>query len=250
MLLLFFCKIHLLDFEPDFLIIGFMCEELRLKKGAIFDLDGTLLDSMGVWNQIDLDFFAKRNMTLPPDYQGVITAMQPYQAAVYTIDRFGFKESPDAILEEWMDMAYAEYHEKLPLKPFVREYVRQLKEEDVHMCVASSSDKKLVEAALERTGIIGYMDRILTSTEIGCAKGTPDIYLACAETMHLPPDKCAVYEDIIQGIRGANAGGFYTVGVYEASYRKDPERFRAVQAEADLYIHSFSELLTENAAAD
>ena len=222
-----------------------MCKELRSKKGAIFDLDGTLLDSMGVWNQIDREFFARRGMELPADYQGVITAMQPMQAAVYTVNRFGFDESPDAVLAEWMDMAYREYHEKLPLKPYVREYVELLRRNRVRMCVASSSERSLVEAALSRTGILDDMELVLTSAEVGCAKGTPDIYLACAGAMGLSPDECAVYEDIIQGVRGAKAGGFYAVGVYEESYRKDPVPFYQVQTEADLYIRSFSELLPD-----
>ncbi len=220
-----------------------MCKELRLKQGAIFDLDGTLLDSMGVWHQIDVDFFARRGMELPPDYQGIITAMQPEKAAEYTVDRFGFDESPDSILAEWLEMAYQEYHEKLPLKPYAREYVQYLRSRGVLMCVASSSDRRLVEAALSRTGLLGDMEMVLTSAEVGCPKGTPDIYLACAGAMGLSPDECAVYEDIIQGVRGAKAGGFYTVGVYEASYRKDPVPFRQVQTESDLYIRSFSELL-------
>lgn len=220
-----------------------MTSELFSKKGAIFDLDGTLLDSMGVWRQIDVAFFSRRNIALPNDFMGAITPMQPYQAAVYTVNRFGLNESPDSVLQEWTDMAFDEYRNRLELKPYVREYIGLLASRGVRMSVASSSDRRMVEAALRRNQIRDQMEFIITSAEIGCAKGTPDIYLACAKAMNLEPGECAVYEDIIEGIRGAGKGGFYTVGVYEESYRRDRERSSRMPVESDLFIRSFGDLM-------
>ena len=147
---------------------------IRQYEGAIFDLDGTLLDSMGVWHRIDVDFLARRGFAVPEDYQQAITPLGARDAAVYTIDRFGLKETPEALMH------------------------------------------------------------------VNRGKGFPDIYEKAAADLGLEPAQCAVYEDIIEGIRGARSGGFFAVGVYEEQYRGSREE---MERESDLYIHSFRELL-------
>lgn len=215
-------------------------KRMMQQQGAIFDLDGTLLDSMGIWNQIDVDFLAKRGLEVPEDYQKIITPMQAHEIALYTIRRFHLEEKPEDIMQEWFDMAQEAYREYLPLKPHVYAYVEGLHRRGKKLAVATSSDSCLVMPALERTGLLPMLDTVVTAKEVGRSKEFPDIYEKAAANLGLPPEECVVYEDIIEGIRGAKAGGFRTVGVYEIHYKGSQEE---MEQEADLYIRSFRELL-------
>ena len=208
-------------------------------RGAIFDLDGTLLDSMGMWQQIDVDFLAKRGIPLPPDYQAAITPLGAKDAALYTIRRFGFDETPEELIEEWTEMAFCHYRDDIPLKPFALSYVKQLYEAGVSMAIATSSERGMVEAACKRTGLSEYIPHIVTVADVGIGKEFPDIYLTCAGKMGTAPSECAVYEDIIEGIRTAQKAGFFTVGVYEQDYH----HLNLVEQESDLFIRSFEALI-------
>lgn len=184
-------------------------------KGAIFDLDGTLLDSMYVWNKIDRDFLGKRGFEVPPDYIDIITPMGFHETARYTIERFGLNESEDAVIDEWNAMAIDEYSHFVKLKPNAREFLLSLRERGIKLAVATATMPELCYAALKNNGIEDLFDNITFISEVGRGKGFPDVYLKAAEKMGVSPSECAVFEDIPTGIAGANAGGFYTVGVYE-----------------------------------
>ena len=211
-----------------------------MKDYILFDLDGTLLDSMGVWSQIDVDFLAKRGLELPEDYQRIITPLGAKEAADYTIRRFGLPDTPEMLMEEWLSMAHEEYSKRIPLKPYALEYVKKLHREGKRMAIATSSDRYLVLPALERTGLLPMMDAVITTADVKRGKGFPDIYEKAAADLGLEASGCAVFEDIIEGIRGAKAGGFLAVGVYE---KQNEESYGLIREEADVYIHSFKELL-------
>ena len=207
--------------------------------GAIFDLDGTLLDSMGIWQQIDIAFLGKRGIPLPEDYQEAITPLGARAAAEYTIRRFSLPDTPEELMREWYDMAFAHYRDTLQLKSGAGDYVRRLSASGKKLAIATSSHREMVVAALQRTGLYEMMDAIVTVAEVSRGKGFPDIYEACAAKLGLAASECVVYEDIIEGIRGARAGGFVSVGVYEP-IGPDQEQMRM---EADHYICSFAELM-------
>lgn len=210
------------------------------KKGAIFDLDGTLLDSMGVWRRIDEDFLGKRGIRVPDDYLKAITAKNFQDAADYTIERFGLKESADAIMAEWFDMAIDAYTNDIALKPFVKEYMQMLRENDVKIAAATSSDARLFEPCLKHHGIYEWFDAFSVTAEVKRGKGYPDVYENAAEKLGLKAADCVVYEDILKGVEGAKLGGFYVIGVEDvhSSYEKEE-----IQKEADRYITTFEELM-------
>lgn len=212
---------------------------LETMKGAIFDLDGTLLDSMGVWRQIDIDFLGKRGFEVPTDYLQAITSKHFRDAADYTIERFGLKESPQAIMDEWFEMAVHDYTYEVMLKPYVREYLMQLKERGVKIAAATASDTRLFLPCLEHHGILDCFDAYTVTTEVRRAKGFPDIYENAAGKIGLTALDCVVYEDILKGIEGAKMGGFYAVGVEDIHSGYEKEQ---IQKEADYYISSFEEL--------
>jgi len=209
-------------------------------KGAIFDLDGTLLDSMGIWADIDKRFLAKRGIAMPDDYVEKVTPMNYQQASEYTIQRFQLLEEQEDIIREWVQMSVDAYRFEIKLKPFVKEYLTILKHMGVKLAVATAQTPELFESTLKNNGIFELFDAFTNLSEVHCGKGFPDIYLLAAQRLNLAPQDCMVFEDIYAGICGAKAGNFHTCGVYDSysDYEKDK-----IEDSAEIYIHNFSELL-------
>lgn len=208
--------------------------------GCIFDLDGTLLDSLWVWDEVDTVFLTRRGLPVTPDYGQAIAHLGFADAARYTIDRFGLDETPEQLMQEWYDLARAAYRDRVPLKPHAEEFLRKLCAQGVHISAATSSEPELVLPCLDRLGITGLFDNITTIHEVNGDKSSPDIYLLAAERMQVAPNQCAVFEDILRGVQSAKSAGFYTVAVQEAASALDQD---AIRQTADRYILSFSELL-------
>jgi HAD superfamily hydrolase (TIGR01509 family) len=216
---------------------------MKIPKGAIFDLDGTLLDSMGVWREIDVEFLARRGFVVPDDYIRAITAMHYQAAAEYTIQRFGLRERPEDVVAEWNHMAEEIYARHVFLKPFAREYLELLKSRGTRIAAATASAEGLYLPALKNNGAQGYFDAFTTVTEVSRGKGFPDIYLLAARKLGLAPEDCVVYEDILAGVRGAKAGGFFACGVYDRHSAYEWEEIRRL---ADRSITGWQELLGES----
>lgn len=209
-------------------------------KGAIFDLDGTLLDSMWVWNQVDIDFLGKRGFDVPPDYPKAIAAMGFHETAEYTIKRFGLKEKVKDVIAEWDRMAAQMYHERVQIKPYVREVLEWMRQQGIHLGVATASYRTLFEPCLHRNGVFEYFEAVTETSEVERGKGFPDIYIKAAEKMNCLPEECLVFEDITKGIEAAGNGGFQTVAVYDPAAQAEWEENKA---KADFYINNFKELL-------
>lgn len=209
-------------------------------KGAIFDLDGTLLDSMGVWREIDCQFLGKRGIEVPQDYLEAITPLGFSAAAAYTIQRFQFSDTPEMLIREWKEMASYAYSHTVGLKPGVKAYLEKLKKQGVKIASATSSDENLFIPCLKHNGIDRYFDAYVTVKEVERGKGFPDIYELAAERLSLRPEECAVYEDILAGIEGAWMGGFYSVAVLDKNSEFLWERMKE---KADRFIVDFRELL-------
>lgn len=208
--------------------------------GFIFDLDGTLLDSLWVWSEVDEVFLSRRGLPILPDYAQSIAHLGFADAARYTIDRFGLDETPEQLMQEWYDLARAAYRDRVPLKPHAEEFLRKLCARGVHISAATSSEPELVLPCLNRLGITGLFENITTIHEVNGDKSSPDIYLLAAERMGVVPNQCVVFEDILRGIQSAKSAGFYTVAVEEPASALDQME---IQKTADRYIRSFAELL-------
>lgn len=208
-------------------------------KGVIFDLDGTVLDSMWVWDDVDADFLAARGIVMPEDYIATITPMGFERAADYTKERFGLKESREEILEEWFHMAVETYRTSVPCKKGAKEFLSFLRDAGIPCAVATASHPALYRPALEHNGILDCFAAFVSAAEVSRGKDFPDVYLLAAERIGVEPSSCLVFEDILLGIRGAKAGGFTTVGVAEASSAKNRE---AIREEADWFIEAFWEM--------
>lgn len=215
-------------------------DRLRKIRGCIFDLDGTLLDSMNVWEDIDKKFLGKRGIAVPLDYLDAVGPLGFYETAVYTIRRFDLKdETPEELMDEWRDMARYAYAHEVRLKRGVKEYLFKLKERNIKLGVATAAEPELFVSALKNNGVYDLFDAFATTYDVSRGKGYPDIYLAVSGKLALDPYECAVFEDIFLGIQGAKDGGFLTVAVY------DPRSsdISAMKRISDIYINSFDELL-------
>lgn len=180
---------------------------LKNKKAVIFDLDGTLVDSMGVWKEIDIEYLGAYGFEVPELLQRDIEGMSFTETAVYFKNRFSIKESVEEIKQTWQRMAMDKYSYEVKLKPGVEKFLPFLREQGIKMAVASSNDRQLIEAALVNRGLREYFDCIITACEVQKGKPAPDVYLAAAKRLSVSPETCLVFEDIVQGIMaGKNAG--------------------------------------------
>lgn len=205
-------------------------------KAAIFDLDGTLFDSMWVWKKIDMDFLAKRGIIVPPDYMLAVAHLGAYQTAVYTAERFGFSDTPEELIAEWTEMAIEFYRNKVGLKDGAYEYLGYLYNNGIKLAVATANDKALYEPALKHTGIDKFFSAVVNVDEVERKKGFPDIYWLAAEKLGVQPEESVVFEDIYLGIKGAKDGGFKAVCVYDETSADDRGKIEEL---ADLYIEDY-----------
>lgn len=209
-------------------------------KGAIFDLDGTILDSMWVWKQVDVNFLGKRNIEIPGDYVKAISALNLKTAAEYTKERFQLPETVEEIMQEWFQMAVKEYAEDVQLKSSVREYLAYLKAKEVKIAVATSSHEGLFLPCLENNEIYEFFDTIVTTMEVERGKEFPDVYEEAARRLGVKPSQCMVFEDILKGVKAAKEGGFYVVAVREEHSEDEKEEIMEI---ADRYIEDFDEMM-------
>jgi len=208
-------------------------------QAVIFDLDGTLIDSMWMWRQIDIDYLARHGHELPADLQDSIEGMSFSETAVYFKERFSLSDSLEVIKADWNQMAYDIYVNEVPLKPGVLEFLQYLKRKGIKTGIATSNSRELLLAVLESLGITEYFDELHTSCEVTRGKPAPDIYLLVAKTLGVTPEHCLVFEDIIQGIQAGKAAGMRVCAVKDAFSVKQEEEKRA---SADWLIDNFSEL--------
>lgn len=208
-------------------------------KGAIFDLDGTLLDSMGVWLEIDRRFFERRGLGMPADYASTVASMQTDAIARYTIDRFGLDERPQALVDEWENDARILYATAVKPKPHAVGYLRALKATGARLAVATSLPHSLRWVALEHAGMADCFDCACSVDDAGSVgKAEPDIYRLAARQLGVEPTDCTVFEDLLLALRSARSVGMKVWAVYDDSSASDWGRIQAV---ADGAIRDFSQ---------
>ena len=188
----------------------------------IFDLDGTLLDSMGLWEEVDTQFLKKRGIIVTPtDYKKAILAMDFKEAAAYTIARFGLRESADEIMREWREAAVFAYGHTVRLKPYAIEYLKSLRALGAAMAVATSLSADLYAPALHANGISGFFASVVSTSQTKNGKTHPDVYLLAAKTLGAEPSDCIVFEDILAAVRSAKKAGMTVYAMYDSASDSD-----------------------------
>ena len=207
---------------------------------VIFDMDGTLLNSTSLWQDIDKAFFAKRGMEVPEEYAQHIVHLGLKQAAIYTKKAYGFDETPEEIMEEWHQMSLDIYQHDVELKPGALELLELLKGRGVKMAIATANDDKLYMPCIERLGIGKYFDFIADVNNVKEGKQSAKIYEFLAERMGVKKENTMVVEDMPTCVKTAYQNGFITVAIFDnASKDYDSEK----RDNSDLYINSFYDLI-------
>lgn len=205
---------------------------------AIFDLDGTLIDSMDVWDRVDEAFLGRRGIPVTEDYTAAVSAMCFSEAAEYTINRYGFPDTPEKLIAEWNGMVLREYADNIPLKPHAREFLDRLRGQGVRLGVATALPEDLYGPVLRRNEVFDRFSAFASVCEAARGKGFPDVYLLAAERLGVKPERCVVFEDVLPGIRGAKAAGMAAYGVFDPRSAVDEPAMREL---ADGYLRDFSE---------
>ena len=207
-------------------------------EAVIFDLDGTLIDSLGVWEKIDAEFLGKRGLKPTKEYAEAIKAMSFFDTAKYTIKEFNLEETVEELINEWHEMALNEYSNNIKLKPFAKEYIETLKEKGIRIVLATSCSEYLFEQVLKNNGIYKYFDLMCTTEEVATGKETPDLFLHVAEQIGVLPENCLVFEDILVAIKSAKMAGMDAYGIYDQFSDLQWEEIKAV---ADGVIYDFAD---------
>lgn len=188
---------------------------LKNTKGIIFDMDGTLVDSMWLWESIDRKILNKRNIKPPEDLKESIQTMSFYEVAKYFKTRFDLPESPEQIQKECYETCVYEYSTNIPLKHGAKEFLLLLKQKNIKIGLATSNYRELTELNLKKNKVYHLFDAITTISEVKRSKSFPDIFLLTAKKLNLHPKDCIVFEDILSAVKGAKTAGMTVVGVYD-----------------------------------
>ena len=208
------------------------------KQFAIFDMDGTLIDSMIFWKNLASEYLSSKGVrSIPTNVLEQIKPMTMSESATLFKREFGLSGDPEAEMNAMMD---EHYKSDIPLKPGAREYLQRLRNRGVRMCVASATAEHLMESCLTRLGVRDCFEFLLSCETVGAGKRSPLVYYASAERLGAIPQEIAVYEDALYAVKTAKDAGYYIVGVYDDSAAKN---WQVIESLADEIVLNWEESL-------
>lgn len=213
---------------------------LKNIQAVIFDLDGTLVDSMWLWHDIDIEFLDARGLVMPESYQRDIEGMSFTETAVYTKGLFRLTESVEELKTIWNRMAIEKYTYEVPYKPGAEEFLKYLRQQNIRIGIATSNSRELVNAVDQALHLSDYVQQIVTSCEVEKGKPAPDVYLEAAFRLQVNPKHCLVFEDVPMGIMAGKNAGMYVCAVEDEFSIFQKEENRKL---ADYYISDYHELM-------
>lgn len=206
---------------------------------VIFDLDGTLVDSMWMWKEIDVEYLSKYGIEVPSDLQQAVEGMSFSETAQYFKERFNLPDPVDVIKVEWNQMAWDKYGNEVPLKKGVIEFLEELRSRGIKTGIATSNSRELVNHVLKSLNITEYFDSVRTSCEAKKGKPAPDIYLLVADDLQVDPKNCLVFEDLALGVMAGKSAGMSVCAVFDPYSEDDKDRKREL---ADYYIDTYFDI--------
>ena len=207
-------------------------------RGAIFDVDGTILDSMPMWCSVGSRFLQKNGITPSENIDSQMITRTLEESAAIFHETYGISGTVPEIVGRIIDMVRDDYSHHLQCKPGVRKVIRELYGKGIPLYIATATDRDMIAAAMERLGLTDYFQGIITCGELGMPKTQPDIYLYAAEKLGTRPEETLVFEDVAHAVRSAFSAGFPTISVYDKQSESEREEMRALSV---LYLNSYSE---------
>ena len=210
------------------------------KRAVIFDLDGTLVDSMWMWYDIDVEYLGRFGITIPEGLQADIEGMSFSETAAYFKERFQIPDSIEKIKNDWNEMAWDKYTHEVPMKEGAKAFIKACRRQGILLGIATSNSRELVENIVTVHDLKEDFSCIMTSCDVNRGKPAPDIYLAVAKALEVKPEDCLVFEDIIPGIQAGKNAGMEVCAIDDAYSLYQLEEKTAL---ADYYIRDYRELL-------
>lgn len=209
-------------------------------KAVIFDLDGSLVDSMWMWRDIDIEYLGRFGIPLPEDLQSNIEGMSLGETAVYFKEHFHIPDSVEQMKADWNDMARNKYKYEVSFKPNATLFLEACLERGIQLGIATSNSRELVNTIGEVHNFQKYFSCIMTGCDVQRGKPFPDIYLAAAEMLQVKPENCLVFEDIVPGIQAGKNAGMKVCAVEDAYSAREREEKKNL---ADYYIEDYAEVI-------
>ena len=208
-------------------------------KGIIFDLDGTLLESMHVWDSVASEYLYHLGYDPDPDTDDIMKEASIQDAAAYFKARYGIKKSVEEIAYEVNAELEDQYYHKIKPKAGVLSMLAAFKEKGIRMAAATATDRYLIEPCVKRLGIYDYFSAFFTVAEVGVGKSEPLIYHQATEALGLQKSEVAVFEDALYAAHTAKNDGYYLVGIYDDSMKNRQDELKSF---ADLYVSSYESI--------
>lgn len=213
---------------------------LKNIQAVIFDLDGSLVDSMWIWKEIDIEYLGRFGFTLPEDLQESIEGMSFKETAEYIKQRFQLPDPIETMQKDWNHMAWDKYAHKVKLKPGALAFLENCRRRKIKLGIASSNSRELIQVCLKGNQIEDYFECIMSGTDGFRGKPAPDIYLAAASALCIPVQNCLVFEDIVAGIQAGKNAGMKVCAVDDLHSKYQEQEKRAV---ADYFITDYYDIL-------
>lgn len=208
--------------------------------GIIFDLDGTLIDSMGVWKNLASEFLRKNKIVPNDDLEEVIKTMTLLESSRYLIKEYNLNYTVDEVISNIKDIIYDAYKYDIQAKDCVYEYLDILEKKNLKMMILTASEKELVEICLKRLGLLKYFDHVITCGDVNLSKDKPDIYTLSSNKINVKPERILIFEDSFHCIKAAKKANLKVMGVRDEYSLKDEGNIKKL---ADYYINSFCDIL-------
>lgn len=206
----------------------------------VFDLDGTITDTNGVWTEVDREFLARRGLPHTREYRRTVERSIFPVAAQFTREYYGLTESARDIMDEWQSLARRHYRELAPLKPGAEAFLRQCRGDGQPMALFTACRPALCEAVLERFGLRPLFGRVVFAEEIGLEKRDPQCFVELSRRIGAAPADCVLFDDSPDNCATAAQAGMDTVGVYDVYYEDRQAELRGV---CRRYVRSLEELV-------
>jgi HAD superfamily hydrolase (TIGR01509 family) len=211
-------------------------------KAVIFDVDGTLFDSMSFWDDAGKLFLESVGIYAKEDLSHTLLSMTMKEGAEYLIKNYVPQMTIDEVLQGIIDVMNDAYRNKISLKKGAAQLLKRLKENNIPVVIATATDRTLLEAALNRLEIFDFIDKIFTCSECNTTKSVPDIYLNACDWLDTSPEETVVFEDTLQAISTVSASNFITVAVKDQSSIHHQVQ---IKEKADLFIEDFNQFNLE-----